>query len=51
METEDTLNRISDPIKRDAQAAILLRRHQEELQQTDLKLVIQLDQKVCFKFI
>lgn len=29
------------------QRTILHRRHKEELKQTDMKLVIQLDQKVC----
>lgn len=36
----------SSPEQRDIQIALLARRHKEELKQTDMKLVIQLDQKV-----
>lgn len=36
----------SSPEQCDIQIALLARRHKEELKQTDMKLVIQLDQKV-----
>lgn len=41
------INTTPNPEQQELQKTILLSRHKEELKQTDMKLVIQLDQKVC----
>ncbi|XP_049866477.1 gonadal protein gdl isoform X2 [Pectinophora gossypiella] len=45
LEIQNMIN-TTEPEKQELQKAILLQRHREELKQTDMKLVIQLDQKV-----
>lgn len=42
------INTATSSEEQEIQKAILLKRHQEELKQTDMKLVMQLDQKVCY---
>ncbi|KAJ2939682.1 hypothetical protein O0L34_g14401 [Tuta absoluta] len=46
LEIQQMINTVTDPQQQELQKALLLRRHKEELKQTDMKLVIQLDQKV-----
>ncbi|CAB3243066.1 unnamed protein product [Arctia plantaginis] len=45
LEIQNMINTTA-PEQQDLQKAILLERHREELRQTDMKLVLQLDQKV-----
>jgi hypothetical protein len=40
------LEHTSDPTARQKQRILLLQKHKEELKHTDMKLVLQLDQKV-----
>lgn len=40
------INNTTDPQQQDLQKALLLSRHKEEMKQTDMKLIMQLDQKV-----
>lgn len=47
MEIKNVISTTPNPEQQELQKTILLRRHKEELKQTDMKLVIQLDQKVC----
>lgn len=46
VEIQEMMNTTSNPEQQEIQKNILLRRHKEELKQTDMKLVVQLDQKV-----
>ncbi|KAI5645307.1 diGeorge syndrome critical region 6 (DGCR6) protein domain-containing protein [Phthorimaea operculella] len=46
LEIQQMISTVTDPQQQELQKALLLRRHKEELKQTDMKLVIQLDQKV-----
>lgn len=48
MEIQNLINSTTSPEEQQMQKTILLKRHQEELKQTDMKLVMQLDQKVCY---
>lgn len=47
VEIQNMINTTPNPEQQELQKTILLSRHKEELKQTDMKLVIQLDQKVC----
>ncbi|XP_045764690.1 gonadal protein gdl [Maniola jurtina] len=46
LEIQEMVNTTQSPEQIEIKRNILLRRHKEELKQTDMKLVIQLDQKV-----
>lgn len=46
MEMQDMLEHMSDPTARQKQQILLQQKHKEELKHTDMKLVLQLDQKV-----
>lgn len=46
VEIQEMVNTTQSPEQIEIKRNILLRRHKEELKQTDMKLVIQLDQKV-----
>ncbi|XP_023938219.1 gonadal protein gdl [Bicyclus anynana] len=46
LEIQEMVNSTQNPEQLELKRNILLRRHKEELKQTDMKLVIQLDQKV-----
>jgi len=43
---QDMLEHTSDPTARQKQRILLQQKHKEELKHTDMKLVLQLDQKV-----
>jgi hypothetical protein len=43
---QDMLEHTSDPAARQKQRILLQQKHKEELKHTDMKLVLQLDQKV-----
>ncbi|KAG6446358.1 gonadal protein gdl-like [Manduca sexta] len=47
LEIQNMINTVMDPEQQQLQQTILLVRHKERLKQTDMKLVLQLDQKVC----
>ncbi|CAH0749586.1 unnamed protein product [Diatraea saccharalis] len=51
LEIQNMVNTTPDPEQQEIQKAILLTRHKEELKQTDMKLVLQLDQKVIISLI
>jgi hypothetical protein len=46
VEMQDMLEHTSDPTARQKQRILLQQKHKEELKHTDMKLVLQLDQKV-----
>lgn len=46
MELQEITTKTADETIRSAQQILLIRKHREELKQTDMKLVLQLDQKV-----
>ncbi|XP_053602733.1 gonadal protein gdl [Plodia interpunctella] len=46
LEIKSLIDSIQNPEQQELQKSLLLSRHREELKQTDMKLVIQLDQKV-----
>lgn len=46
LEIQKMINNTTDPQQQDLQKALLLSRHKEEMKQTDMKLIMQLDQKV-----
>ena len=46
VELQDMLEHTSDPTARQKQRILLQQKHKEELKHTDMKLVLQLDQKV-----
>lgn len=46
IETQEALSAVSSTEERAAIRAVLYKKHKEELKQTDMKLVLQLDQKV-----
>lgn len=46
VEMQDMLEHTSDPVARQKQRILLQQKHKEELKHTDMKLVLQLDQKV-----
>ncbi|XP_045446454.1 gonadal protein gdl isoform X2 [Melitaea cinxia] len=46
MEIQEMINTTPNPAQQEIKRNVLLKRHKEELKQTDMKLVIQLDQKV-----
>ncbi|GFG31371.1 hypothetical protein Cfor_09245 [Coptotermes formosanus] len=46
IEMQDMLEHTSDPTARQKQRILLQQKHKEELKHTDMKLVLQLDQKV-----
>ncbi|XP_030021539.2 LOW QUALITY PROTEIN: gonadal protein gdl [Manduca sexta] len=46
LEIQNMINTVMDPEQQQLQQTILLVRHTERLKQTDMKLVLQLDQKV-----
>lgn len=48
VEVQTMINCTTSAEEQEMQRAILLKRHQEELKQTDMKLVMQLDQKVSY---
>lgn len=45
------MNPAFDEATKEAQQAAMKVRHKEELKQYDMKLILELDQKVCFFFI
>lgn len=45
------VNTVPNTEQLELQKSILMTRHKEELKQTDMKLVIQLDQKVLYVFV
>ncbi|CAH2107188.1 unnamed protein product [Euphydryas editha] len=46
LEIQEMINTTPNPAQQEIKRNVLLKRHKEELKQTDMKLVIQLDQKV-----
>jgi hypothetical protein len=46
VEMQDMLEHTTDPAARQKQRILLQQKHKEELKHTDMKLVLQLDQKV-----
>lgn len=48
VEIQTMINCTTSAEEQEMQRVILLNRHQEELKQTDMKLVMQLDQKVSY---
>lgn len=46
VEMQDMLENTSDSVARQKQRILLQQKHKEELKHTDMKLVLQLDQKV-----
>lgn len=50
MELQNLINTTPNPEQQELQKTLLTSRHKEELRHTDMKLVLQLDQKVRIVF-